>query len=167
MAPDERFRTVHHMNIDVNSKRNFMKNVARTAPKVMVGLLLAASPMALATTTPASAAAKPGCSDIPSIQEFSKALATLNPMGDPKAQSVSLKKSADRLKSLTKTAPKDLKADYEFMGQLMADLSTGFAKVDPTKPQTIAKALDPLTKGQTKLALIGPHLAAYATKNCK
>ena len=47
------------MHIDLN-----MRNVARTAPKVLLALLLAASPMALGTTTPASAASKPGCSDI-------------------------------------------------------------------------------------------------------
>ena len=163
MAAGALVHTVDRMHIDMKN----IRNVTRTAPKVMLGLLLAASPMALATTTTASAAAQPGCSDITSIQEFSKALGTLNPTGDPKAQSISLKKSAERLKTLTKTAPKDLKADYEFMGQLMSDLSTGFAKVDPTKPQTIAKALDPLTKGQAKLALVGPHFAAFAKKNCK
>ena len=105
--------------------------------------------------------------NIKSIQEFSKALSTMNPMGDPKAQSAALKKSSDRLKGLTKTAPQELKSDYEFMAKLMGDLSVSFAKIDQTHPETIAKALEPLSKGAARLALIGPHLSAYATKNCK
>ena len=116
---------------------------------------------------PAGAAAAPGCGDLKSVQEFSTALGAINPTGDPKAQSASLKKSADRLKALTKTAPKDLKADYVFMAALMSDLSKSFTKLDPKKPETMVGALAPLTKGAAKLALVGPHLSAYAQKNCK
>ncbi len=143
-------------------------NITHHISRIRLGVTaLAIASLTLVAAPAAQAEAKPGCGDIKSIQEFSKALSSLNPVGDPKTQSATLKKSSERLKTLTKTAPQELKSDYEFMAKLMGDLSVSFAKIDQAHPETIAKALEPLSKGAARLALLGPHLSAYATKNCK
>ena len=115
----------------------------------------------------AQAAPKAGCADLAAIQELSTGLGGLNPAGTPKTEAAKFKKSADKLKALIKTAPKELKPDYEFMAKLMGDLSVSFVKIDLAKPETVGRALEPLTKGAAKLAQVGPHFSAYAAKNCK
>lgn len=143
-----------------------MKTTRRSIKFLTVGALLTTATVC-GQITPAGAAAKPGCGDMAVIQELSKGLTALNPTGDPKAEAAKLKKSADKLKGMAKTAPKELKSDYDFMAKLMADLSVSFAKIDMSKPETLTKGLEPLTKGAAKLGQVGPHFSAYAVKNCK
>ncbi len=133
----------------------------------ITAVLLVVATVEIVGSSVAQSAPKPGCADVSVIQEFSSGLTGLNPTADPKGQSVKMKKSADKIKGLLKNAPKELKPDYAFLAKLMADLSTSFGKVDPKNPLTIAKGLDPLTKGTAELAQVGPHFTAYAAKNCK
>jgi hypothetical protein len=83
----------------------------------------------------AQAAPKPGCADMAVLQELSAGLGGINPAGNPKGEAAKLKKSADKLKAMVKTAPKELKPDYEFMAKLTADLSVSMAKIDLSKPR--------------------------------
>jgi hypothetical protein len=53
------------------------------------------------------------------------------------------------------------------MAKLTGDLSVSIAKIDLKKPETGGKALDPLTKGATKLAQVGPHSSTCAARNCE
>jgi hypothetical protein len=143
-----------------------MKNTRRSIQFIAVTTALSLGSAILASGT-AYAAPKAGCADLAAIQELSKGLGGLNPAGTPKTEAAKFKKSADKLKALMKTAPKELKPDYEFMAKLMGDLSVSFLKIDLAKPETVGKALEPLTKGATKLSQVGPHFSAYAAKNCK
>jgi hypothetical protein len=146
----------------MNTNRPSIKSIKL----ISVGTLLTAATV-FGRTDPAPAAAKPGCGDIAVIQELSAGLGGINPAGNPKDEAAKLKKSAAKLKAMIKTAPKELKPDYEFMAKLTGDLSVSIAKIDLKKPETVGKALDPLTKGAAKLAQVGPHFSAYAAKNCK
>ena len=139
--------------------------IKSTSAALVSGSILLGSLLGVAS--PSQAAAKPGCADVKVIEEFAKGLGGMNPMVDPKGQATKMKASAAKMKAMVKTAPKELKADYEFMAKLMGDLATSFGKINPNDPQTIAKGLDPLTKGATKLGQVGPHFSAYAIKNCK
>ena len=143
-----------------------MKNTQRTIQSITVSAALGLGALFCGASS-AHAAAKPGCADMAVIQELSAGLGGINPAGNPKTEAAKLKKSADKLKAMIKTAPKELKADYEFMAKLTGDLSVSIAKIDLTKPETVGKALDPLTKGAAKLGQVGPHFSAYAAKNCK
>jgi hypothetical protein len=143
-----------------------MKNTRRSIQSITAIAALGLGPVFL-TAGSAHAAPKAGCADLAAIQELSTGLGGLNPAGTPKTEAAKFKKSAEKLKALIKTAPKELKPDYEFMAKLMGDLSVNFAKIDLAKPETVGKALEPLTKGATKLAQVGPHFSAYAAKNCK
>ncbi len=143
-----------------------MKNTRRTIQTIALTAAVGFGAV-LSGSVAAQAAAKPGCADMAVLQELSAGLGSINPAGNPKGEAAKLKKSADKLKAMVKTAPKELKPDYEFMAKLTADLSVSMAKIDLSKPETIVKALEPLTKGATELGQVGPHFSAFAAKNCK
>jgi hypothetical protein len=56
---------------------------------------------------------------------------------------------------------------YEFIAKLIGDLSVSFSKIDLAKPETVGKAVEPMTRSATRLAQIGPHFSANAAKHCK
>jgi hypothetical protein len=143
-----------------------MKNTRQTIQTIAISAAVGIGAVIAGSMT-AQAAPRPGCADMAVLQELSAGLGGINPAGNPKGEAAKLKKSADKLKAMVKTAPKELKPDYEFMAKLTADLSVSMGKIDLSKPETVGKALEPLTKGATKLAQVGPHFSAYAAKNCK
>ncbi len=142
-----------------------MKNTQRTIQTITITAAVGLGAL-FAGGTSAQAAPKPGCADMAVLQELSMGLGGINPAGNPKGEAAKMKKSADKVKGMIKTAPKQLKPDYEFMAKLLGDLSVSLAKIDLAKPETVGKGLDPLVKGATRLGQVGPHFSAYAVKNC-
>jgi hypothetical protein len=111
-----------------------MKNTRRTIQTITISAAVGLEAV-LAGPMTAQAAPKPGCADMAVLQELSAGLGGIDPAGNPKGEAAKLKKTADKLKAMVKTAPKELKPDYEFIAKLTADLSVSMAKIDLSKPR--------------------------------